>query len=480
MQGELPLSRNYAGVGRTPVAAGAGQLPRQQPLQRMPFARRSWLGVVLFAMLVAFCLFDMNTVAYNLLGVTQFFSNVILLLCVGLLLLYRLTVVRDLGPSGRIFVGFVAAFMMIGVPVGLGGDAASLVSRWAEIRLLLATTLIVCAAAVAARHILIAFGPRFTLRLLFALSLTIPVAVWVSSNYPDFYRVEVGQARDEARATGTFANPNEAAAAVCMVAAVIFGCMTFEKSKVFSVAGIAVCAYAIVLTGSRGGFVVFALLALSQIVISPGYRRVVLFLIGGSVVVLMLYAIYNIAMVSDTADRTTIRRFDALYRVAQGEVTDETTGGRFELAMNGLRAWAESPLLGNGLGSQRRVGAANIGPHNSYIRIGGEGGVLPLLLFLTMIASLYWFGWKCREPAVRTMVLGFAIVLTLICMTSHNVLASREQNVMLGIVFGLVAGCLEIQTFKSASPNRPVRRSIPQPVRRSATGTPPRPGLGAL
>ncbi len=74
MQGELPLSRNYAGVGRTPVAAGAGQLPRQQPLQRMPFARRSWLGVVLFAMLVAFCLFDMNTVAYNLLGVTQFFS----------------------------------------------------------------------------------------------------------------------------------------------------------------------------------------------------------------------------------------------------------------------------------------------------------------------------------------------------------------------------------------------------------------------
>lgn len=77
------------------------------------------------------------------------------------------------------------------------------------------------------------------------------------------------------------------------------------------------------------------------------------------------------------------------------------------------------------------------------------------------------------------MVLGFAIVLTMICMTSHNVLASREQNVMLGAVFGLIAGCLEMQSFKAASPNRQVRRSIPQPVRRLVAGTPPRPGLSA-
>jgi hypothetical protein len=447
MPGEMPLSRSYAGA---PVASAS---PKFRPMQQ-PLAKRSWLGVVAFALLLALCLFDMNTVALNLFGAMQVFSNVILVLCVVILLNYRLTVFRDLGPSGKIFLGFVAAHLAIGTLIGLDADQQSLVARWQEVRLILAMTLLVAASAVAARNILLAYGVRFILRMLFLFSLLIPVAVWLSSYYPELYRVEVGRIFDYSRASGTFGNPNEAASATCLVAALVFSFIVIERSKILGIAGLGVCAYAILLTASRGGFVVFAVLAISQIVISPGFSRFLLFAIGGLLIAGILYGVYNISMVSSTADKGLIQRMEDLSRVARGEITDETTGGRFLLAMNGLNAWASSPILGNGLGSQRRVGAANIGPHNQYISIGGEAGVIPLALFVAMLASLFWYGWHCQIPAIRTFSLGCAIVVTLVCLTSHSVLGSREINIMLGICFGLLSGSTDLARASARAPLR--------------------------
>jgi O-antigen ligase len=457
MPGELPLSRSYAGM---PVATAVA--PKLRPPQR-PLAQRSWLGVTAFVLLLALCLFDLNTVAYNLFGITQFFSNVILVLCVVLLLNYRLTVFRDLGPSGKLFMGFVAAQLAIGTLVGLSADREMLLARWLEVRLILAMTLLVAAMAVAARNILLAFGVRFFLRLLFLCSLLIPIAIWASSYYPEFYRVEGGRSFDASRASGTFANPNEAAAATCLVAAIIFSFMVIERSKVLGTVALCLCAYAILLTASRGGFVVFAVLALSQILISPGFSRFLLFAVGSILIAGILYGVYNISMVSSTANVGLIRRMENLSQVARGNITDETTGGRFQLALNGLNEWAKSPLLGNGLGTQRRVGAANIGPHNQFISIGGEGGVIPLGLFVATLASLFWYGWHCQIPAIRTFALGCAIVVSMVCLMSHGVLASREINVILGVCFGMLSGSMELARANAQAPRGIAQRSRATP-----------------
>jgi O-antigen ligase len=411
-----------------------------------------------------FCLFDLNSVAYHLTGVMQLFSSVILLLCAVLLINYRFTVYRDLGTSGRLFALFMFFLLAIGAPIGLSADAAGLIGRWQEVRLLLAAALIVFAAAVGARGVLLAYGPRTTLRLLFVMSLAIPLAVWLSTYFPDFYRFEPGQSRDLSRATGTFSNPNEAAAAVCLTAVVMFSFMVTERSTVSSLlatGGLTLAALAIYLTGSRGGFVVFLALSLLQIVVSPGLKRLVVFFVAGSIVAVLLYAVYHVATVGDATQRSTIERMDTLWRVVRGEVTDETTGGRLQLAMNGIEAWMQSPLLGNGLGTQRRVGAANVGPHNTYIRVGGEAGVIPLAILLAFLLSLFWYSWTCKVPAVRTFGVSFAIVTTMVCMTGHNVITSREHNVMLGVCCGLLAGCLQMQHPPSRH-RRPLPGGVPR------------------
>jgi O-antigen ligase len=405
-----------------------------------------------------------------LFGVLQLFSYVILALCVVLLFVYRFTVYRDLGVPGHVFFAFLLAYIAIGAPIGLHADPEGFYGRAYEVRLQLAGGLIVAAAAVAARGVLLAYGTRTTLRTLLLLSALIPLAVGLSWFYPEFYRVEVGRIRDLSRAAGTFGNPNDAAGASCLVAAIAFSFMVVERSKLLSIGVILAAATAVYLTGSRGGFLILLLLAIAQVFITPGFKRIVSFLVVGALVGGLVFAAYQLATTNTTAEQSRISRTQNLLRVIQGEVTDETTGGRFHLAMGGVKAWMESPVLGNGLGTQRRIDAVTLGPHNEYIRIGGEAGVIPLALFLVALASLAWNGWKCHVPAVRTFSVGVALVVASLCFTSHNVLSSRENPLLLGIAFGLLAGCRELKaaaegTRRKAATMAARRTLAPGPTR---------------
>jgi O-antigen ligase len=457
MSGDLPLSRSYAAAGRMPAA------PRR--LSSPPLARKSIIGLLLYGLLVALCFFDLNTVAYNIWGVTQAFSYVILSVCIVLLLKNRLTVYRDLGPSGRFYVLFVATFLLIATPIGLNVDPDGIIGRLQYVRLLLASVLIVFAAAVAVRSIALAYGIKFTLRVLFALAFLVPVTIWISSYFPEFYRVQIGESRNLSRATGSFNNPNEAGVAVCTFASLIFGFMMSDRSKmltpILTTGALALSAYAILLTASRGAFVIFLVVVMAQIVVSPGFKKFILMFVGGVVVALMVYAVYSMAMLDDTAATGQIERMENLGRVLTGEISDETTGGRFELAMNGIREWAKSPLIGNGLGTQRRVGAANIGPHNTYILIAGESGLIPLVLFVGLLGVMFWQAWRCHVPAIRTFVMSYTIVLAMAALASHGVLHFRDHALIMGTCFGLLAAALEMKAAAQREAGRRPRPALP-------------------
>lgn len=469
MAGELSLSRQRLDTGRSPTAVA--------PKPRAPaLAQRSAIGVATFMLLVIFCLYDLNTVGYQIFGVLQLFSYVILALCAILLLVYRFTVYRDVGPVGRVYFLFLAAYIAIGFPIGLAHDAAGLDARAHEVRLVLASGLIVAAAAVGSRSILLAYGLRNTMRLLFAMAVLLPALIWISWHFPEFYRVEVGKARDFSRATGTFANPNEAAAAVCIVSALFFAHMLVEKSKLFSTAALAVAAVAVYLTASRAGIIIFLGLALAQAVVTPGLKRIMPLLVGGAIAASVVFAAYKFVASGNATDRSLVSRMETLLLVMKGDVSDETTGGRFQLAMGGIKAWMNSPLLGNGLGTQRRIDAVTLGPHNNYIRIGGEAGVIPLVLFCVLLATWLRYSWNCHVPAVRTFSAGVALVTAAVCLVSHDVISSREMAVVFGICFGLMSGCLEQRTAVEASRRRLAAVRAAQSLRmRTALG--PRPGL---
>ena len=68
-------------------------------------------------------------------------------------------------------------------------------------------------------------------------------------------------------------------------------------------------------------------------------------------------------------------------------------------------------------------------------------------------------GVRCRNPAIRTLVLTYSIVFFFACMTNHGILYHRHHDVMLGICFGLLVAATEIERFVS---RRPMRAPAPK------------------
>ena len=78
----------------------------------------------------------------------------------------------------------------------------------------------------------------------------------------------------------------------------------------------------------------------------------------------------------------------------------------------------EAPIFGNGYRALSGVRGVSIGVHNSYLRIIGEAGIIPLLLYLGIYFSLLY---KCLK-IFKTEVFKTLLVLSLMCLllTIHN------------------------------------------------------------
>ena len=81
-----------------------------------------------------------------------------------------------------------------------------------------------------------------------------------------------------------------------------------------------------------------------------------------------------------------------------------------------------------------------LGSHNTYLMIFGEAGVLFGIFFLLVLGRLIMTSLKCQSPLVKQLALGYLIILLLAFVVSHNELWRRYHNILLGLVFGLLAG----------------------------------------
>jgi O-antigen ligase len=209
-------------------------------------------------------------------------------------------------------------------------------------------------------------------------------------------------------------------------------------------AGLVASSVAVIWTFSRGSVIIFALLASLQVFIGGRRGRMTVLLMASVLVAGIVWYVVRAAEGERGLDPSQQTRINLLARIFGGELSDETTGSRFTLAFSGIIHWLESPLIGHGLGGQRHIGE-NLGSHNTFIRTLGETGILPAGLFVLFLAVLVREGWRCRVPPIRILVLGYALVFFLCCMSSHGELESRPKNVMLGICFGLLSAATQMQ-----------------------------------
>lgn len=159
----------------------------------------------------------------------------------------------------------------------------------------------------------------------------------------------------------------------------------------------------ILLTGSRTGAVVLAvgLLAFVPLVWRSGW-------IGKTAAALLLVA--GVIAVANVVPHKTIERIFSTGK----EVSSGTLNERSVIWGHAYEEWAEQPWHGHGIGSFRRV----INPHNvdytahnSFVAIAVEQGVVGLLLYIAVLATVAWAAWQVGGDTRWFLLVLWAILL---------------------------------------------------------------------
>ena len=117
------------------------------------------------------------------------------------------------------------------------------------------------------------------------------------------------------------------------------------------------------------------------------------------------------------------------------------------LAMDRLLLWRlgfekamEAPALGHGFGALTYLDGGPIGhdgrpldSHNLYLRLLGEAGVIPLLLFVSTIVLLLCAQWDAPKSLARDATVAWVIVIALYCMTFQHLLGVSAFMFLAGL-----------------------------------------------
>ena len=290
---------------------------------------------------------------------------------------------------------------------------------------------------------------------------------------------------------GVFTDANRAGHALCYTAAFGFASLQREKSIFFRIvmfAGLAMLIPALLLTNSRSSIVFMGLLVVLQLGTTSILKQK-----GTAVAILIIAAGIPVGigfMLSQQGSHVNIReakqlesqkdRLESFFRLMRGEISDEDTGHRFVVGMVGLRYFASSPIIGVGFHKLTRMPEVDLGCHNTYIRVLGEGGLFCGLLYAAAIAAIGWVAWKSKMPEARCLGLGFTAMYACSAMVAHTLMTSRISNISMGIVFGLLAAATTLQQrqekmkraemnarqmhLQAASQQQQQRPLIPQPL----------------
>jgi putative inorganic carbon (HCO3(-)) transporter len=186
---------------------------------------------------------------------------------------------------------------------------------------------------------------------------------------------------------GNYANPNDLAFAIvlslplCLVLAFV---ARNKFSKAVWAAAMAVMAYAVFLTASRGGFVciiVATAICLWEFSIQ-GRRRYLIPVVALAGIAFWAYAGGGVS-----------GRFNSALHSNSNEVEDSAYGSaqaRWGLFTQSLKLTARYPLFGVGTGNFVIVSGSWHATHNAFTQMSSEGGVPAFLLFVLIL----WCGFR--------------------------------------------------------------------------------------
>lgn len=393
-------------------------------------------------------------------GASRVFSVAMLTCSIVIVFCSRSSISRALGRSGIVFVLMVSYYLIVGLASRFSQPGNTFIDLdWQELALMFVPSLtIVVAFACGTFYLYRSERWRPVLKYLLGIALIPVIFCYVSFFWDDWSNliqyeqvtttsmtetVTVYSDIDQGRTTGLFSNPNDAAAEILLALIMALSYFLMRKRGAPLLAIVVLCLMAIILTFSRAGILVaFAVIGLA--ILSSDVRGMGLRQMFG--LIFLLAAVAAVGWVAIGSDYFRVLSRDGNFRldslvalVRDRDFSDENTGERLDLATLGVQHWGQAFFLGNGVGYMRRMPGVGQGVHNTILLVAGDAGVGAFILMCAFIVVFLKESLQAGDRSIRIFALSYWFVFVGCCLVSHNVLEDRQQNMMIGICFGLLA-----------------------------------------
>ena len=437
------------------------------------------VGIVACLCLAALCSTNINFVTRAFLGKDQVFSVLYLMASLVCLFTFQFKVGQALGKPGILWVFAMLFFLALATRMGMGISSAYYLSPSSNLYRLLVAQMITVSMALGMRHILLAGKMQVALRWLFAMTVVAALTVIVTKKAPWLLKF-VGHLTQD-RAAGFFGDPNRAGQAICVSAAIGFASLVNETSlkwKAMVYAGLLALVPCLFLTYSRSSIIFMVVLVGMQFFISPILKQketsIAILLVALTIPVGVSYVLNQKASNADAWDQANKsaqkERMESFFRILSGNFDAADTGHRFVLAAAGLNRFASSPIIGIGYQKLVLMDEVGVGCHNTFLRVAGEAGIFAFLIYVGSLIVISIAGWRCGNPAVRCLVLGYVAMYACSCMVSHSILTNRLHNVMMGVCAGFLSATIVVRRQEARQ-----RKLARQQRDRAMVGIPPTP-----
>ena len=385
-----------------------------------------------FWMLAIIILLNLNGVAYMIFGTTRMFTPIIAICCLILIqaCLHSVSLKKALGISGFLIVAALVSYLCISCFMAFvnaswekGYSAGILIGH-------LFSLLAIIATAIGGRAVIRQAGPEPVLKAILVLLTLDCILILASPILIDFYIYD--NIPGTSRFFGLFLDPNGAGLIGCATIVLALSFFSLKQHRKFAYLALTVGVLATIGTGSRIAVISFIFYILYSIFFN---FRVLRFGLKGSVSMILSGILLYLYLPQSQ-----------LYGLARlsllGTSADNSTHLRLAILPLALEQIFESPIFGLGIGKMYRVENAppnNIAPdrgfgvHNNYLLFWGEGGIIPVTLFLLFFIYLFFFLLTIPNPVVRNTVFGWILTIALFCLAHHSIFLKRTVAFLIGL-----------------------------------------------
>jgi O-antigen ligase len=261
--------------------------------------------------------------------------------------------------------------------------------------------------------------------------------------------------RDEViilRAYGLYLNPNIAGYNAIVGLITSFALLLFQKKMgVINLLLIIVAIVAGIMTFSKTFFLNSFIVAIIYIYYRRSYLRAhtlskVMRSIKYIILLPLFYFFYAAFSYTDLLDEEQFSRLETVFFFLNDSKVDYS--GRTELADYGVELIKTKPIVGHGYGSFTVLKGSNrffdftssdLGVHNTFLRIWGEGGIISFIFYFTFWFYVFYKIFVNKSIEIKMLASMLFSTLFIYSLTSHNIPEDYYAGLIITIIFYLIS-----------------------------------------